>query len=329
MSNSGYARVPHFVLEALEKGLIDIVQYAALTAMYHWADYGTGRIQSFSAERLLVLFHEKVNKKSMRRMQRKLKALRLAGWFTWNYKLGVEQPYDVWMSNYFESFEATNSQNVAPSSEKSVAANVAAPQPVENTTKPVTAIAYPSGLGAGRDENVAANVATEGVRQLSLNIKADREKQQQTTNPVPPPESEAAVKDLATFVYGLSQGYVLSTSGANAILSDYTAIEFKYAFVEWFYSKVIAENPSRTALGNFLYPRKYTDKGSGQNFTEGEEYKGIIHARRVRNGGSPDVPNLKAPAKWSDAMEALAVGFDGDDSEEMVESGVDRPVERP
>jgi hypothetical protein len=103
---SAYTIVPSQVFKAYESGDISLRLFNILVVLYHLADFGAdaplgpGVVRSMSAERVLRYLHEPITKSSVRNMQRELRRLLDAGWFTWDYKNGSKRPYNLKLRNF-------------------------------------------------------------------------------------------------------------------------------------------------------------------------------------------------------------------------------------
>jgi hypothetical protein len=103
---SSYTIVPSEVFDAYESGDISLRLFTILVVLYHLADFGAdsplgaGVVRAMSAERTLHYLHEPITDSSVRNMQRELRRLRDAGWFTSDYKDGSKRPYNIELRNF-------------------------------------------------------------------------------------------------------------------------------------------------------------------------------------------------------------------------------------
>ena len=103
---SAYTILPSEVFDAYKTESISLRFFNILTALYHMADFaadaplGPGVVRAMSAERVLRYLRESITTSSVRQMQRQLKRLRDAGWYTWDYEDGSKRPYNIWLRNF-------------------------------------------------------------------------------------------------------------------------------------------------------------------------------------------------------------------------------------
>jgi hypothetical protein len=83
------------VAEAVAAGKIDESQALLLGILYFKANWSTGVINDFRAERACEWLGHDFN--YARTMRKRLKALRELGWFRWTYRKGEKIPYDITM----------------------------------------------------------------------------------------------------------------------------------------------------------------------------------------------------------------------------------------
>jgi hypothetical protein len=101
-----YTILPSAVFDAYKTESINLRFFNILTALYHMADFGAdtplgpGVVRAMSAERVLRYLRESITRSSVRQMQRQLKRLRDAGWYTWDYEDGSKRPYNIWLRNF-------------------------------------------------------------------------------------------------------------------------------------------------------------------------------------------------------------------------------------
>lgn len=99
VSARGFTRVPHTVTAALQQGDISLLEFTILVLMHKSANWKTGEVQSWSADRFLreAGDPEGIQQRTVRRaMQR----LRDAGWYHHDYVNKSQRPYTVWLHNY-------------------------------------------------------------------------------------------------------------------------------------------------------------------------------------------------------------------------------------
>jgi hypothetical protein len=103
---SAYTILPSELFDAYKTESISLRSFNILTALYHMADFGAdaplgpGVVRAMSAERVLRYLRESITRSSVRQMQRQLKRLRDAGWYTWDYEDGSKRPYNIWLRNF-------------------------------------------------------------------------------------------------------------------------------------------------------------------------------------------------------------------------------------
>jgi hypothetical protein len=219
---SAYTIVPSAVFDAYESGDISLRLFTILVVLYHLADFGadaplgSGVVRSMSAERILRYLGEPFDKSSVRQMQRELRRLLDAGWFTWDYQNGSKRPYNLKLRNFPvlkpEKHGAENdggrNGDVADGDAENVAENVA----VVELLRPYT----PASCGCRSKRNVADDVADDeavNVPILSPNNQyapSGREPlhRGESTATAPP---DPRLTELKALVYGLA-GHLPSTS---------------------------------------------------------------------------------------------------------------------
>jgi hypothetical protein len=174
---SAYTILPSEVFDAYKTESISLRFFNILTALYHMADFGAdaplgpGVVRAMSAERVLRYLRESITTSSVRQMQRQLKRLRDAGWYTWDYEDGSKRPYNIWLRNFpvlkkegGAGNDGTENSGVADGDGENVVENVA----VVKLLRPC----IPESCGCRAKRNVADGVADNdavNVRKLSSN----------------------------------------------------------------------------------------------------------------------------------------------------------------
>jgi hypothetical protein len=106
MSNT-YFRFPGVAYEALTNGDLSALQFVILVLLYRRANWKTGVVRSISAEQVIrdlgdtgLIPAAPTPNARKQIVQRAMKAMRLAGWFTSDYKTGSKRPYDITLTSY-------------------------------------------------------------------------------------------------------------------------------------------------------------------------------------------------------------------------------------
>jgi hypothetical protein len=92
MSNPRFTRLPQAVFDTLERGDINKTQFIILSLLHQWADYATGRIDSFSAERVCRFLGLDRTSANIKAMNRQVAPLRVMGWFHDDYRRVASAP---------------------------------------------------------------------------------------------------------------------------------------------------------------------------------------------------------------------------------------------
>jgi len=120
--NGAYFRFPAAAYEALRDGDLSLLQYTILGTLYYRANWKTGVVRSISADQVIrdlgetgLLPTDSVMDSRRRLIQRAMKAMRMAGWFTSDYKEGSKRPYNIQLTNYLSLSvpESVAADNVA------------------------------------------------------------------------------------------------------------------------------------------------------------------------------------------------------------------------
>jgi hypothetical protein len=254
---SAYTIVPSEVFDAYESGDITPRLFNLLVVLYHFADFGAdsplgpGVVRSMAAERTLRYLQEPITKSSVRKMQRELRRLRDAGWFTWDYKDGSKRPYNIELTNFpvlkkeKHGVENIGGQNggVADGDGENVA--------VVELLRPY----IPKSCMCRSKRHVADGVAEDdavNVRTMSSNNQYAPSGRSplhrgESTETAPP---DPRLAELKALVYSLSD-QLPSTSDATLqrIIDAYDFDEVKDALVDFIYRK---EHKSRSDLNRLF-----------------------------------------------------------------------------
>jgi hypothetical protein len=254
---SAYTIVPSQVFKAYESGDISLRLFNILVVLYHLADFGAdaplgpGVVRSMSAERVLRYLHEPITKSSVRNMQRELRRLLDAGWFTWDYKNGSKRPYNLKLRNfpvlkkeiYGAEIEDMQNGGDADGDGENVAENVADVV----LLRPYS----PESCGCRSKRNVADDVADDdgvSVRIMSPSNQyapSGREPlhRGESTETAP---ADPRLMELKTLVYGLAKQFPPTSDAMLQQIIDTHDFDEVKAAVEHFI--VETEHESRTDL---------------------------------------------------------------------------------
>jgi hypothetical protein len=100
LSALGFTRVPHAVTDALQRGDITPLQFQILVMLHKLADWTTGEVKSWSAERFLHEMGPQEGLPEARTVRRAQQRLRAMGWYSHDYVDGPKRPYNVLINNY-------------------------------------------------------------------------------------------------------------------------------------------------------------------------------------------------------------------------------------
>jgi hypothetical protein len=277
---SAHTIVPAAVFDAYESGDISLRLFNILVVLYHLADFGadaplgSGVVRSMSAERILRYLGEPIDKSSVRQMQRELRRLLDAGWFTWDYQNGSKRPYNLKLRNFpvlkQEKHGAENdggrNGDVADGDAENVAENVA----VVALLRPY----IPASCGCRAKRNVAENVADDvgvNVPNLSPNNqyapsgRAPLHRGDSTATAPPDPR----LTELKTLVYDLSKHFPPTTDDSlQRIVDTHDFADVKAAVIDY-----IDENDHRSRSD---LNRLFEHDGSGLD--------SVIQSIRKRSG---------------------------------------------
>jgi hypothetical protein len=275
---TGFARLPHAIYDALERGDINETQFIVLSLLHKWANYQTGRVDSFCAERVLRFRHIEPTQATLKALRRQIAALRQMGWFHDDYQKGSKRPYHVFVHNYVTYLGSVAVHDNVPE-------NVHEAWPTGTVINPCEITPYQNVMDFNPDESVPDAVPENACR-LSSNNQSGQVKIKDKTNP-PLDLSISQADDLLAFIYDLTD-FIRSKQWALSRVKQYSLDEIKYALVEWMFSNTHGGEPAVRNLGFF--------------FKEGMD--GVIYARRKREG-SLDRPARTIPVKWPEAMAQL------------------------
>lgn len=283
MSTLRFARLPQSVYDALERGNINKTQFIVLSLLHLWAEYTTGRIDSFCAERVLRFLGIEPTQATLKAMRRQIAPLRDMGWFHDDYRKGSQRPYHVWLHNYVpllvsDAVHEKGHENVRDLVHEQTVLNPCEIKPYQRTID-----------FDGRED--VPDVVREFGSNMSANNQCGQEKTKTNTNhkasPVPDPDM-AQADDLLAFVWDLVE-FTRPKAWALDLLKKYPLNEIKYAIAEFVFADRHSGDPGDRALSFF--------------FKEGLEQ--IIYTRRKREG-SADIPARRLPMNWDEAMYQLA-----------------------
>lgn len=151
-----YVKLPAAIIEALETGAIDRLQFEILTLCYKWARRDAYKVYSYSAERVCRALGLDANTANLKQFQRAMRNLVERNIVQYDYEHGRERTYCVWVPRP-ERFE-----RIGEAEENKLSlwnANVAVPVAVRDAT--TTSI--PMGYG-----KVAAALVAENVEVMSI-----------------------------------------------------------------------------------------------------------------------------------------------------------------
>ena len=95
-----FTRVPRAVTDALQSGVITPLQCLILMMLHKNADWKTGEVKSWSADRFLFEMGDQESLPLPRTVRRAMQALRDAGWCSHDYVAGPKRPYNVLLNNF-------------------------------------------------------------------------------------------------------------------------------------------------------------------------------------------------------------------------------------
>jgi hypothetical protein len=278
-----FTPLPRAVSDALERGDINNTQFIVLSLLHQWANYTTGRVDSFCAERVCRYLHIEPTPSNLKAMRRQIAPLREMGWFHDDYRRGSKRPYRAWLHNYIpllgsDAVHDKDPESVPDSVFQKTVLNPCEIKPYRRTTD-----------FNGR-EDVPGDVYESGLK-LSANNQCGQEKTKTNTNhkanPVPDLEMTQA-DDLVTFIWELVE-FTRPKAWALGLIKKYPLMEIKYAIAEFVFADRHSGDPGDRALSFF--------------FKEGLEQ--IIYTRRKREG-SADTPARRLPVNWDEALQRLA-----------------------
>jgi hypothetical protein len=99
MTETSFARVPHAVYDALERGEITPLQFDILSMLHRAAEHHTGIVRSWSATEFLYRMG-KPDLPSLKTVKRAMQELRGLGWYSDDYLKGSKRPYNVTLHNF-------------------------------------------------------------------------------------------------------------------------------------------------------------------------------------------------------------------------------------
>jgi hypothetical protein len=289
MSTSRFTRLPQAVYDALERGDINITQFIVLSLMHQWADYATGRIDSFCAERVCRYLHIEPTPANLKAMRRQIAPLREMGWFHDDYQRGSKRPYHVWLHNYVillvnDAVHDKGHHNVPDSVHE------------ETVLNPCKIKFYQPTIDFSVPDNVPDGVHESGTKvsakdQYGHAFGVGQEKLKTNTNhkatSVLDPDL-AHADDLLAFIWDIVE-FTRPKAWALGLLKKYPLLEIEYAIAEFVFSDRHSGDPSERTLSFFFK----------------ESMEQLIHTRRMREG-SLDRPSQMPPADWTFALARLA-----------------------
>jgi hypothetical protein len=93
-----YTRLPNAVYELLEECHIDVTQFLILAACYRWLNRSTNRVDSFSAERVCMLYRWDATDARLKSVRRAVLDLVDRQILSRDYRKGDKRPYHVWLT---------------------------------------------------------------------------------------------------------------------------------------------------------------------------------------------------------------------------------------
>ncbi len=285
MSKPQFTRLPQEVFDFLERGDINKTQFIILSLLHKWADYRTGRVAAFCAERVCRYLHIETTPANLKAMRRQIAPLREMGWFHHDYEQGSKRPYNVWLHNYLpilvnDDVHDKGHGNVHDSVHENRLLNPYEIKPYQPT------------LDFDVREDVPEDVREFGTKLSANNLIKDAGRKTSKTNinqnaTVAHDPETAQVTDLKAFIWELLE-FTRPRAWASALLQKYPIDEIKHAIGEFAFSDRHSGNPGDRALAFF--------------FKEGLE--DVIRARRQREG-SVDIPARRPPEHWDEVLEKL------------------------
>jgi hypothetical protein len=292
-------RIPDAGYEALICGDLSSLQFMILVLLYRRANWKTGVVRAISADQVIRdlgetgLIPSAVSFDARKQIvQRAMKAMRLAGWFTSDYKAGSRRPYYITLTNYLSLYTAQTAKP-EPDADSDADGIILNPSDITPCKQPAPEIDADTDADSDTDVTLRRR-GRDAEMTLNNHIRTNQEKE--TPLPpkgVPPLPSPSGKRSNAA---GLFQSAKANPADREKLLRDVAVLYV--AFSVWLYGFSPDASHVEALLQDF-HPAEilYAQVRRFKPWT-GEKFKTTEMAQFFRKAGrdSIEAARLQAPA---------------------------------